>query len=102
VRRQLPAYAAAGWLAPHEPQLLASMPARRRLIRQAGEWGGPEAQQATRDYHASATELAFLRERVLRGTAVGGAAELEQALLAVLADRRRRAFVPAPGISAAR
>ncbi|HEU4490676.1 MAG TPA: PrsW family intramembrane metalloprotease [Jiangellales bacterium] len=102
VRRQLPAYAAAGWLAPYEPQLLASMGARRQLVRQAGEWGGPDAQQATRDYHAAATELAFLRDRVLHGTAVGDAAEREQALLGVLADRRRRAFVPAPGIRAAR
>jgi protease PrsW len=102
VRRQLPAYAAAGWLAPYEPRLLASMAARRQLVRQAGEWGGPGAQQATRDYHAAATELAFLRDRVLHGTAVGDAAEREQALLGVLADRRRRAFVPAPGIWAAR
>jgi hypothetical protein len=78
------------------------MAARRQLVRQAGQWGGPDAQQATRDYHAVATELAFLRDRVLHGTAVGDAAEREQALLGVLADRRRRAFVPAPGIRAAR
>ncbi|HSK27424.1 MAG TPA: PrsW family intramembrane metalloprotease [Jiangellales bacterium] len=102
VRRQLPAYAAAGWLAPYEPQVLASMPARRQLVRQAAQRGGPETAQATRDYHAAATELAFLRERVLNGTAVGDAAEMERGLLGVLAERRRRAYVPVPAVAPGR
>lgn len=96
VRRHLPAYAAAGWLAPHEVAVLCSLPLRRRLVREARARGGKAGERATRDYHAAATELAFLRARMLHGTAGPGADRREQRLLAVLADRRGRALRPAP------
>lgn len=101
LRRQLPTYAAAGWIAPWEVPLLASLSIRRRLVADATRLGGPRGRAATRAYHAAATELAFLRERMLRGTAGPNAAERERALLAELATARAGAFVPGPpaGIS---
>ncbi|MDG4863322.1 PrsW family intramembrane metalloprotease, partial [Streptomyces sp. T-3] len=41
VRAELPAYAAAGWIAGHEPYVLASMRARRLARDFAGRTGGP-------------------------------------------------------------
>ncbi len=94
VERNLPAYAAAGWLAPYEIPMLASLPARKELRNAARRLGGEEMATATEEYHDAATELAFLRSRILHGTATADAAERQNDLLSVLADRRRRAFVP--------
>jgi protease PrsW len=94
--RHLPAYVAAGWLAPHEVRLLSSLPLRRRLKADAARLGGEEMSQATTEYHEAATELAFLRERILRGTAGEHGLEHQSELLDVLAERRSRAFVPPP------
>jgi protease PrsW len=94
--RHLPAYVAAGWLAPHEVRLLSALPLRRRLTEDAARLGGVEMSRATREYHETATELAFLRERILRGTAGPNALQHQADLLRVLADRRSRAFVPPP------
>jgi RsiW-degrading membrane proteinase PrsW (M82 family) len=94
--RHLPAYVAAGWLAPHEVRLLSSLPLRRRLTGDAARIGGVEMSRATREYHEAATELAFLRERILRGTAGDHGLQHQAELLRVLADRRSRAFVPPP------
>ncbi len=95
VERNLPAYAAAGWLAYYEIPMLGSLPARRRLRAAAEQYGGPEMAKATEEYHDAATELAFLRERILHGTAGADVATRQDELLAVLADRRRRAYIPA-------
>lgn len=96
VRRHLPAYAAAGWIAPYEVTLLSSMPLRRSLVAYARRTGGPAGGRATEDYHAAATELAFLRDRMVRGTAGRGAPHRERELLDVLAARRPLAFIPPP------
>jgi protease PrsW len=94
--RHLPAYVAAGWLAPHEVRLLSSLSMRRRLKADAARLGGAEMARATTEYHEAATELAFLRERILRGTAGDHGLQHQSELLEVLADRRSRAFVPPP------
>ncbi|WP_406008116.1 PrsW family intramembrane metalloprotease [Streptomyces sp. NBC_00637] len=69
VREELPAYAAAGWLAPAEPFALGSMRARRLAREYAGlHLGKPAAREVAR-YEAYATALAFLRYRSRRGQA---------------------------------
>ncbi|WP_409471108.1 PrsW family intramembrane metalloprotease [Streptomyces sp. HC307] len=69
VREELPAYVAAGWLAPAMPFALGSMRARRLAREYAGHHLGKPAARAVAQYEAYATSLAFLRHRGRRGRA---------------------------------
>ena len=88
VRRHLPAYVDAGWLAPEDVAMVASM-ARRR---QAQQWvegtRGRNGLAAVRTFQHVATELAFLRARLDRGQQVPDFARRERDLLAELARAR--------------
>ncbi|MFJ2443942.1 MULTISPECIES: PrsW family intramembrane metalloprotease [unclassified Streptomyces] len=64
---ELPAYAAAGWLAPAAPQALSSMRARALARGYAGRTFGRRAARSVGEYEAFATSLAFLRHRAHRG-----------------------------------
>ncbi|MFK0117194.1 PrsW family intramembrane metalloprotease [Streptomyces sp. NPDC090994] len=91
VRAELPAYAAAGWLAPAEPYALGSMRARRLARAHARRHAGKEAARAVAEYEAYATELAFLRYRGRRGRAGADFVVRERALLHELWRRRETA-----------
>lgn len=93
VRRHLDAYAASGWLTPSEVAMLGSLPQRGEARRWAGRSGGPVAAAAMRDFQDLASELAFLRHRMVRGTAPEDAARTELCLLETLWHLRAR-FLP--------
>ncbi len=85
---ELPAYAAAGWLAP-----TSLSPCRRcgraRMARgYAARFLGPAAARAVGEYEAFATSLAFLRYRSRRGTVDPDFAAREQELLHHLWQRK--------------
>ncbi|MEU7060196.1 PrsW family intramembrane metalloprotease [Streptomyces sp. NPDC046197] len=88
VREELPAYAAAGWLAPSEPFALGSMRARRLARDHARHHAGKAAARAVAQYEAYATSLAFLRHRGRRGRAGADFVVREQELLHELWRRR--------------
>ncbi|WP_432071513.1 PrsW family intramembrane metalloprotease [Streptomyces wuyuanensis] len=88
VAAELPAYAAAGWLAPAEPLALSSMKARTMARDVAGRTHGPAAARAVSEYEVFATSLAFLRHRAERGTAGPDFVAREQELLHHLWQRR--------------
>lgn len=88
VSAELPAYAAAGWLAETEPLALSSMRARSMAREVAGRGYGPAAARTVGEYQAFATALAFLRHRAARGAAGPDFAEREQELLHHLWQRR--------------
>lgn len=88
VAAELPAYAAAGWLAPAEPLALSSMKARTMARALAGRTHGPAAARAVSEYEVFATSLAFLRHRAERGTAGPDFVAREQELLHHLWQRR--------------
>ncbi|RNL71794.1 PrsW family intramembrane metalloprotease [Streptomyces sp. I6] len=88
VAAELPAYAAAGWLAPAEPLALSSMKARTMARDVAGRTHGPAAARAVSEYEIFATSLAFLRHRAGRGGAEPDFAAREQELLHHLWQRR--------------
>ncbi|MFF9134443.1 PrsW family intramembrane metalloprotease [Streptomyces sp. NPDC014806] len=69
IREELPAYVAAGWLAPAEPFALGSMRARRMAREYAAHHLGKPAAKEVGRYEAYATTLAFLRHRGRRGRA---------------------------------
>ena len=99
IQRHLAVYAATGWLAGGEVTMLGSLAARRDARRWAGGVGGPDARRAMRDFQEMGSELAFLRERMVRRTAPGQADRQEFAMLAAMAALRGR-FLPRRGAHA--
>ena len=67
VTRHLQVYAASGWFTPEEVAMLGSMRERRRARAWAQSVGGTGGKRAMGAFQSAATELAFLRERALRG-----------------------------------
>lgn len=94
IARHLAVYANTGWLSPREVVMLGSLPERREAQGWASRIGGPGARRAMRDFQELGSELAFLRERIGRGTAPPDAQAQEYALLAAMSQLRAR-FVPA-------
>ncbi len=95
VAAQLPGFAAAGWIAPSEVGLLASLAGRRNWRAAVRSRVGDEAADAVRDYQAAVTELAFLRDRMARGTVGAEAGRWHhQSLQAVMTARARAVNAP--------
>jgi RsiW-degrading membrane proteinase PrsW (M82 family) len=94
IARHLEVYARTGWLTRSEVAMLASLTTRHEAQAWAERTGGGAARRAMRDFQDFGSELAFLRERMVRGTAADDAPTQELALLAGLSDRRA-AFLPA-------
>ncbi|HKE52656.1 MAG TPA: PrsW family intramembrane metalloprotease [Actinomycetes bacterium] len=88
VAANLPDYATAGWLSPAEANALASLSARRYAEVWARRHKGKPGRAAVRRFEDTATELAFLRERMKRGTAGVEATRTERELLVMLAADR--------------
>ncbi|MFI5657924.1 PrsW family intramembrane metalloprotease [Streptomyces sp. NPDC051684] len=88
VRQELPAYVAAGWLAPPEPFALGSLKARRLARDFATHYGGRPAATAVAEYEDFATSLALLRHRGRRGKAGTDFVTRERELLEALWARR--------------
>jgi RsiW-degrading membrane proteinase PrsW (M82 family) len=94
IARHLAIYGSTGWLTQREVGMLASLPARRDARSWARRVGGARAGRAMRDFQELASELAFLRERMARGTAPPDAPQDELAILSAMAQLRGR-FLPA-------
>jgi RsiW-degrading membrane proteinase PrsW (M82 family) len=88
IGRHLATYAGTGWLGPADVAMLASLPARRNARRWAQRAGGRPARRAMRDFQELGSELAFLRERMVHGSASADAAEQEYAMLATMSGLR--------------
>jgi RsiW-degrading membrane proteinase PrsW (M82 family) len=93
VAQHLDIYGQTGWLTQQEVAMLSSLPARREARDWAQRTGGTPAKRAMRDFQELGSELAFLRERMARGTAASDAATTEYAMLATLSTLRAR-FLP--------
>lgn len=85
-------YAAAGWVDPADAAMLGSLRVRRAARRWAARVAGADGARQMRRFQALASELAFLRERMVRGTAAPTAPAQEYAGLVGLA--RLRATLP--------
>jgi hypothetical protein len=96
ISRHLAVYASTGWLATGEVGMLASLSARRDARGWARRVGGVRAKRAMRDFQEMASELAFLRERMVRGAAPQDARHQEYAMLAAMSSLRGQ-FLPQPG-----
>jgi RsiW-degrading membrane proteinase PrsW (M82 family) len=91
----LPGFASAGWIAPTEVPLLASQAGRRGWRAEVRRRSGDGAAGAVHDYQNAVTELAFLSDRVERGTASPDTRRWHHEAIADLKAARDRA-VQAP------
>lgn len=91
----LPGFASAGLIAPSEVPLLASQIGRRGWRSEVRRRSGEGAAGAVRDYQNAVTELAFLSDRVQRGTASRDTTRWHhEALAEVIAARDRAVSAP--------
>ncbi|MDQ2781335.1 MAG: PrsW family intramembrane metalloprotease, partial [Actinomycetota bacterium] len=95
VRVYLSQYADAGWLSHPEVAMLSSLPARRQARMWASGLGGRPALASMRGFQDSASDLALLRSRMVRGTAERDAVAHERLLLDSLVTCRQRFLVGA-------
>ncbi|MCA0436601.1 MAG: PrsW family intramembrane metalloprotease [Actinobacteria bacterium] len=102
IAQELTEYAARGWFAPPEVTMIGSIALRRQARRWAAQTGGPGNGRTMRAFQDEATELAFLRQRLRRGTAPPDAQATELALLHDIAALRARIYAPATGALAPR
>jgi RsiW-degrading membrane proteinase PrsW (M82 family) len=93
ISRHLAVYGSTGWLSSGEIRMLSSLSARRDARAWAQRAGGGEARRAMRDFQELGSELAFLRERMARGTAPDDPGTQERAMLASMSSLRGR-FLP--------
>jgi RsiW-degrading membrane proteinase PrsW (M82 family) len=89
VGRILPSYVAAGWLSVPELQWLSTMNARRAARSWARAVAGDVGDRAMTEYQFSATKLAMLRDRQLRGHADADFVARERELLGALTGARQ-------------
>ncbi|MGH3814410.1 MAG: PrsW family intramembrane metalloprotease [Pseudonocardiaceae bacterium] len=98
VAAQLAGFAGAGWIAPSEVPLLASLAGRRGWRSAVRRRAGEQAADAVRDYQHAVTELAFLSHRVQRGTVGEETGRWHRDTLAALMAARDRAVRAPPGV----
>jgi RsiW-degrading membrane proteinase PrsW (M82 family) len=82
-----------GWMAHEDVPLVATLRGRR-VLRQYARRMGPEAENAAKDFQRTATELAYLRDKIVRQVIGPESLHNEKQLLDEL--RNRRAVVPFP------
>ncbi|HEV7755183.1 MAG TPA: PrsW family intramembrane metalloprotease [Mycobacteriales bacterium] len=89
VHRVLPAYVTAGWITPPELAWLSTMSARRGARQWARAVAGEPGVRAIHEYQFSATKLAMLRERQVRGHVDPDFGARERDLLAAVTRARQ-------------
>ncbi|HEY2041246.1 MAG TPA: PrsW family intramembrane metalloprotease [Jatrophihabitans sp.] len=94
VNAQLPAMVYYRWVTPAEAGWLGSIAARRLWRRSVAARTGQAGAKALRDFQTTATELAFLRDRVQRGAGPKDAYYLHADLVDALARDRAMALAP--------
>ena len=98
VAAQLAGFASAGWIAPSEVPLLASLAGRRGWRSAVRRRVGEQAADAVRDYQNAVTELAFLSDRMQRGSVGSETGRWHHDTLAALMAARDRAGRAPPGM----
>ncbi|WP_345508396.1 PrsW family intramembrane metalloprotease [Terrabacter aeriphilus] len=95
IGRHLSPYADAGWLTHAEVTMLSHLRLRRAARSWARRTGGRAARRSMDAFQDSASDLALLRSRIVRGTAEEGAAARELVLLEAITAHRRD-FIGSP------
>ncbi|MFG1905539.1 PrsW family intramembrane metalloprotease [Kribbella sp. NPDC048928] len=94
-------YVRFGWLVPQDVPLIATLRGRKALRQNARRYG-PQAEAAAKAFQHNATELAYLRDKIVRQVIGPEALPTEKALLDELRDRRPSVpFPPMPAFAQA-
>ncbi|MEU4197228.1 PrsW family intramembrane metalloprotease [Kribbella sp. NPDC026611] len=94
-------YVRFGWLVPQDVPLIATLRGRKALRQNAKRYG-PQAEAAAKAFQQNATELAYLRDKIVRQVIGPDALETEKRLLDELRDRRGSVpFPPMPAFAQA-
>jgi hypothetical protein len=101
VRAELPEFAAAGWIAPSEVELLGSLAGRSRWQRAVRRRSGRSAAKAVAEYQVAVTDLAFLRARMRRRAISPRAMQWHDERLHALCAARSRAMGQPQALTAA-
>ncbi len=94
IERNLSVYGTTGWLTAGEVGMLGSLAARKQARQWARGSGGALAERAMREFQDLGSELAFLRERMIRGAAAPNAREHEYVMLTAMSGLRRVFLTP--------
>lgn len=95
VATYLPYFVEHGWIAPSEAGLLGEMGGRRRWKAAVGQQSGSKAAAAVGQYQAAVTELAFLADRIARGSAGPAADRWHAQLVSTVVEARAAAVAAA-------
>jgi hypothetical protein len=90
-------YVRFGWILPQDVPFVATLRGRRAL-RQHAKRTGPDGEASAKYFQRTATELAYLRDKIVRQVIGGDALQTEKQLLDEL--RQRRPGVPFPPMPA--
>jgi RsiW-degrading membrane proteinase PrsW (M82 family) len=94
-------YVRFGWLVPQDVPLIATLRGRKALRQNARRYGS-QAEAAAKAFQHNATELAYLRDKIVRQVIGPEALPTEKALLDELRDRRPSVpFPPMPAFAQA-
>ncbi|MDX3004763.1 PrsW family glutamic-type intramembrane protease [Kribbella solani] len=94
-------YVRFGWLVPQDVPLIATLRGRKALRQNARRYG-PQAEAAAKAFQHNATELAYLRDKIVRQVIGPEALQTEKQLLDELRDRRPTVpFPPMPAFAQA-
>src|SRR3954451_5738467 len=94
-------YVRFGWLVPQDVPLIATLRGRKALRQNARRYG-PQAEAAAKAFQQNATELAYLRDKIVRQVIGPEALQTEKRLLDELRDRRSSVpFPPMPAFAQA-
>ena len=94
-------YVRFGWLVPQDVPLIATLRGRKALRQNARRYGA-QAEAAAKAFQHNATELAYLRDKIVRQVIGPEALETEKSLLDELRDRRPSVpFPPMPAFAQA-
>lgn len=89
IERNLTVYASTGWLSAAEVRMLGSLAERRQARAWARGTGGSLAERAMDEFQDLGSELAFLRERMVRGAGAPDARQHELTMLTTMAGLRQ-------------
>jgi len=89
IGQYLSPYADAGWLTHNEVAMLSHMRARSAARAWARQHGGRAAKASMAAFQDSASDLALLRSRMVRGTAEADAPQREMVLLQAITEHRK-------------
>lgn len=92
LRQRLAEFGQAGWFDANEVQMVSSVRLRRGAVNWARQIGGPPGAAAMRSFQRTATELGYVRNRLIHGRAGAEDAAKQETLLGQIQTARQQLY----------